>query len=132
MRNLTGVTILLAALATGACAGSASAPVKIETAKIQIDALGAAVDSFQIDNGRYPSTDESLKALVEKPATLESWDGPYIKKKESLLDPWGEPYKYRCCPGQHGDYDIWSEGADKAPGGEGENADVLSWDAEQR
>jgi general secretion pathway protein G len=96
---------------------------KIETAKIQIDALGAAVDSFQIDNGRYPSTEESLKVLIEKPAALESWDGPYIKKKESLLDPWGEPYQYRV-PGTAREYDIYSLGSDKKEGGEGDAADV--------
>jgi general secretion pathway protein G len=96
---------------------------KIETAKIQIDALGAAVDSFQIDNGRYPTTEESLKVLVEKPAALESWDGPYIKKKESLLDPWGEPYQYRV-PGTAREYDIFSLGSNKKEGGEGDAADV--------
>src|SRR3954468_19195375 len=60
---------------------------KIETAKIQVDALGAAVDSFHVDNSRFPSGEEGLKALVERPAGLATWDGPYIKKKESLIDP---------------------------------------------
>ena len=96
---------------------------KIETAKIQVDALGAAVDSFNVDNGRYPSTEESLKILVEKPGDLESWDGPYIKKKESLLDPWGEPYVYKH-PGTGRDYDIYTLGSDKKEGGEGDAADV--------
>jgi general secretion pathway protein G len=96
---------------------------KVETAKIQIDALGAALDSFNIDNGRYPSSDESLKALVEKPTGLETWDGPYIKKKESLLDPWGEAYHYRH-PGTGREYDIYTLGSDKKEGGEGDAADV--------
>jgi general secretion pathway protein G len=96
---------------------------KIETAKIQIDALGAAVDSFNIDNGRYPTTEESLKALVEKPGDLKSWDGPYIKKKESLVDPWGQPYIYKH-PGSAKEYDIYTLGSDKKEGGEGDAADV--------
>ena len=96
---------------------------KLETAKIQVDALGAAVDSFNIDTGRYPTTEESLKALVEKPAGLPSWDGPYIKKKESLIDPWGEPYKYRV-PGKTADYDVYSLGSDKKEGGQGDAIDV--------
>jgi general secretion pathway protein G len=96
---------------------------KVETAKIQVDALGAAVDSFNIDNGRLPSNDEGLKALVEKPADLDKWDGPYLKKKESLIDPWGEPYHYHV-PGTGKDFDIYSLGSDKKEGGEGEAGDV--------
>lgn len=96
---------------------------KVETAKIQIDALGAAVDSFHIDNGRLPTTEETLKVLVERPAGLSTWDGPYIKKKESLIDPWGESYKYRL-PGKAAEYDVYSFGSDKKEGGEGEARDV--------
>jgi len=96
---------------------------KVETAKIQVDALGAAVDSFNIDNGRYPTNDEALKALIEKPSDLSHWDGPYIKKKESLIDPWGEPYKYRI-PGKSRDYDVYSFGSDKKEGGEGDASDL--------
>ena len=96
---------------------------KVETAKIQVEALGAAVDSFNIDTGRFPTTEESLKALVEKPAGLDSWDGPYIKKKDSLIDPWGEPYHYQH-PGSGREYDIYSLGSDKKEGGEGDAGDV--------
>jgi general secretion pathway protein G len=96
---------------------------KLETAKIQVDALSAAVDSFNIDNGRFPTNDEALKALVEKPAGLPTWDGPYIKKKESLIDPWGEPYKYKF-PGSSREYDVYSLGSDKKEGGEGDASDV--------
>jgi general secretion pathway protein G len=96
---------------------------KIETARIQVDALSAAVDSFNIDTGRFPTNEEALKALVERPAGLATWDGPYIKKKESLIDPWGEPYQYRI-PGKLGEYDVYSLGADKKDGGEGEAGDV--------
>jgi general secretion pathway protein G len=96
---------------------------KIQTAKIQVDALGAAVDSFHVDNGRLPTNEEALKALVERPAGLPAWDGPYIKKKESLIDPWGEPYRYRV-PGTNGEYDVYSWGADKKEGGDGDAGDI--------
>jgi general secretion pathway protein G len=96
---------------------------KHDTAKIQVDALSAAVDSFSIDNGRFPTSEEALKALIEKPADLPSWDGPYIKKKESLIDPWGEPYKYRV-PGKTHEYDVYSFGSDKKEGGDGDAGDV--------
>jgi general secretion pathway protein G len=96
---------------------------KIETAKIQVDALSAAVDSFNLDTGRFPSNEEALKALVERPTGLEAWDGPYIKKRESLIDPWGEPYKYQL-PGKSGEYDIFSLGSDRKEGGENDAADI--------
>jgi len=96
---------------------------KMETAKIQVDALSAAVDSFNIDTGRFPTNEEALSALVERPSGLTTWDGPYIKKKESLIDPWGEPYKYRM-PGNGGEYDVYSLGSDGKEGGEGDAGDV--------
>jgi general secretion pathway protein G len=96
---------------------------KVETAKIQVDALGAAVDSFHIDNGRFPTNEEALKVLIERPAGLPTWDGPYIKKKDSLTDPWGEPYKYRV-PGKTGEYDVYSWGSDRKEGGEGDAGDI--------
>jgi general secretion pathway protein G len=96
---------------------------KRETAKIQVDALGAAMDSFNVDTGRFPSNEEGMKALIERPAGLVSWDGPYIKKKESLIDPWGEPYKYRF-PGKAKEYDVYSWGSDRKEGGEGDAGDL--------
>ena len=73
---------------------------KIKTAKAQIELLGAALDSFRLDNGRYPTTDEGLNALREKPQGLEDWDGPYLPKPVPL-DSWNKPYIYKC-PGEHG------------------------------
>jgi general secretion pathway protein G len=99
---------------------------KTETAKIQVDALGAAVDSFNLDNGRFPTNDEGLKALMEAPAGLTSWDGPYLKKKDSLVDPWGKPYLYRL-PGQNGDFDVYTLGSDQRDGGTGDGRDVGNW-----
>lgn len=99
---------------------------KSDAASIQIDNLGTALDLYRLDNGRYPSGDEGLQALVEKPGDAERWNGPYVKKRESLLDPWGEPYRYRF-PGEHGAYDLYSLGADKTEGGDGEDRDLTSW-----
>ena len=81
--------------------------------------------------GGYYYPGQGLEALQANPGSATNWNGPYLKKAVPK-DPWGNAYKYRCCPGQHGEYDLWSEGADGAPGGEGENADVTSWDAPQK
>ncbi|MBI2206841.1 MAG: type II secretion system major pseudopilin GspG [Candidatus Rokubacteria bacterium] len=102
---------------------------KTATARAQVELFGAALDQYRLDVGAYPATSDGLDALVRNP-NKPKWNGPYLKKSVPK-DPWGNPYKYRCCPGQHGDYDLWSDGGDGAPGGDGENADVTSWDAEQ-
>jgi len=99
---------------------------KITSAQAQIELLGAALDQFRLDIGRYPLTAEGLEALVKNPGVTTGWDGPYLKKSEIPRDPWGQPYQYKA-PGDHGDYDLWSYGADGGQGGEGENADVVSW-----
>ena len=91
----------------------------------QIELFGAALDSFRLDVGRYPTTSEGLEALRTRPAGLEKWDGPYLKK-EIPLDPWDHRYLYTV-PGAHGDYDLISYGADGMPGGKGENQDIVSW-----
>jgi general secretion pathway protein G len=100
---------------------------KIATTRAQIELFGAALDQYRLDMGGYPAGNEGLDALNRNPGSDAKWNGPYLKKGVPK-DPWGNPYKYRCCPGQHGEYDLWSEGADGAPGGEGENADVVSWE----
>ena len=99
---------------------------KTKTAKTQIELLGAALDDFRLDNGRYPTTEEGLKALREKPGDLKTWDGPYLPKPVPL-DPWGNPYHYQS-PGEHGDYDLFSYGKDGVEGGEKDNKDVVSWE----
>lgn len=99
---------------------------KSETAKIQIHALSAALDSYQLDTGKYPTTDVGLKALIERSSDATNWDGPYITKRDSLTDPWGKPYLYRY-PGQHGEYDVYTLGSDQKEGGEGDAQDVGNW-----
>lgn len=98
---------------------------KQKAAKAQIELFGTALDAFRLDVGRYPSTEEGLKALREKPSGMETWKGPYLPK-EIPLDSWGKPYAYKS-PGEHGEYDILSYGLDGVEGGEGENQDVVSW-----
>jgi general secretion pathway protein G len=100
---------------------------KSSTAKLQIEDLGAALDLFYLDNGRYPSSNEGLQALVQAPADTSGWNGPYLKKNNIPQDPWNNDYHYRS-PGENGAFDLYSYGADNAPGGEKDNADVVSWE----
>ncbi len=98
---------------------------KQHAAKAQIELFGEALDQFRLDTGRYPTTSEGLDALIHNPG-IEGWDGPYLRKNVVPKDPWGRPYQYQS-PGTHGDYDLFSYGADGSPGGEGENKDITSW-----
>ncbi len=100
-------------------------PSEKKAAKIQIGMLENALDTYRLNVGKYPTVQQGLKALVEKPANARRWNGPYIKKRIPK-DPWGNAYIY-IYPGEHGDYDIVSYGADEQPGGEDENEDVVSW-----
>ncbi len=97
-----------------------------KTARLQIESFSNALDLFYIDAGRYPTSAEGLAALVQRPPGVDSWNGPYVKGGSVPPDPWGNAYVYRS-PGQHGNYDIVSLGADGRDGGEGSNADVTSW-----
>ena len=98
---------------------------KQKSAQAQIELFGSALDAFRLDTGRYPTTEEGLKVLREKPSGVEKWAGPYLPK-EIPSDPWGKPYLYKS-PGEHGEYDLASLGLDGVEGGEGENQDVVSW-----
>jgi general secretion pathway protein G len=95
------------------------------TAKAQISEFESVLDIYRLDLGRYPTNDEGLKALNTRPGNAEKWDGPYLRK-DLPPDPWGHEYVYRF-PGQHGEYDLYSMGADGQEGGEGEAADVGNW-----
>jgi general secretion pathway protein G len=98
---------------------------KQKAAQSQIALFETAIDTYRLDMGNFPSPDQGLMALRVKPEGDANWDGPYLPK-EIPLDPWGRPYEYRY-PGEHGDYDILSYGADGQPGGEEEDADVVNW-----
>ena len=115
---------LLAALVGPKLFGKVSV-AKLKATKAQIELFGTALDALRLDVGRYPTTEEGLKALREKPSDMNAWKGPYLPK-EIPGDPWGRPYIYKA-PGDHGEYDLISLGLDGAEGGEGENQDIVSW-----
>ena len=98
---------------------------EIKAARAQIDALEKALDQYRLDTGHYPGMEQSLAALVTRPANEPKWDGPYLKKNVPP-DPWGNAYVYRI-PGEHGEFDLLSYGKDGQPGGTGEAADITNW-----
>lgn len=95
---------------------------EIALAKSQMEAFEKALDTFRLDVGRYPTSEEGLEALMVKPANAPKWDGPYLKKSIPP-DPWGKAYLYRS-PGKASDFEILSLGKDGQPGGIDENADI--------
>jgi general secretion pathway protein G len=105
---------------------------KVKTTGIQLKNLESALKLYKLDNGSYPSTEQGLGALVTKPAVgvipKNYKDGGYLESKTVPKDAWGNDYLY-VSPGEHGDYDLFSYGADGAKGGEGKNSDITSWDA---
>ena len=86
-----------------------------ETAKIQINAIASAVELYALDNGGYPAAADGTGALMQPPPGAVRWAGPYLKKAEGLVDPWGRPYQYRN-PGRNGSFEIFTLGRDNAPG----------------
>lgn len=102
---------------------------KVKAAKAQIEMISTALDAYRLDMGAYPTTEQGLGILWDKPATdaagVANWRGPYLRKAIPA-DPWGNPYQYRA-PGQKGEFDLLSFGRDGREGGEGEDADVVSW-----
>jgi len=98
---------------------------EVKTTRVQLDALGKALDQYRLDTGHYPTTEQSLSALVTAPANEPRWDGPYLKKNVPP-DPWGNAYAYKQ-PGDHSEYDLLSYGNDGQPGGSGQAADIVNW-----
>jgi len=103
-------------------------------ARMQVEQLEQALKLYYLDNGEYPTTEQGLNSLVEKPATEpvpKRWkEGGYLEKKKIPADPWDNPFVY-ISPGVHDkDFDLVSYGADKEEGGEGKYADVESWNLE--
>jgi general secretion pathway protein G len=119
---------LLAALVVPKLIGRTEEAKKTQS-RVQIRSIEQALELFKLDNGFFPTTDQGLEALVRMP---DSGRSPKNYRKGGYLDripkdPWGSAYVY-VSPGSHGDYDISSYGADGAPGGEGEDADINSWE----
>jgi len=99
---------------------------KVKAARIQIQSFSSALDLFNLDTGRYPTTAEGLQVLMRSPGNIAAWNGPYLKGESVPLDPWGKAYDYRS-PGEHGVYEIKSYGSDGQEGGSGTAADITSW-----
>ncbi len=99
---------------------------RTKTARVQISNLSTALEYYQLDTGRYPSTSTGLSALITPPPNTENWDGPYLKTRRVPDDPWGNPYIYQ--PGANGTFIVKTLGADNREGGDGEDADISSAD----
>jgi general secretion pathway protein G len=95
---------------------------EVQVAKAQIESIEKALDQYRLDTRNYPSAEQGLDALVNKPSNANGWAGPYLKKAVPN-DPWGRAYVYRT-PGSKGDFDLYSLGKDGKPGGTGEDADI--------
>lgn len=91
------------------------ADAKVKTAQIQIENIASSLDLFYLDTGHYPTTEEGLSALMQRPSEAAAWNGPYLKANSVPKDPWGHAYVYRA-PGQNGPYDIGSLGPDAREG----------------
>ena len=125
------VVVILGILAAMVAPKILSRPdqAKVTVARSDIETISQALELFRLDNGFYPSTDQGLEALVKKPTVApepRNWN-PEAYLKRMPVDPWGNPYLY-LQPGNHGKYDLYSQGADGREGGEELNADVTNWD----
>ncbi|MBN1587286.1 MAG: type II secretion system major pseudopilin GspG [Candidatus Omnitrophica bacterium] len=104
-----------------------SEEAKVAACRADIESnLSMALDLFDLDMGRYPTSEEGLEALIQAPVQAENWKGPYLKKKRLPKDPWGNSFVYKC-PGEknRGDYDLYSLGKDGVEGG---GDDVTNWE----
>lgn len=121
---------LLAALIGPRVLGQ-SETAKIKATQVQISQLTQALELYHLDNGFFPTTDQGLNALLEKPSSQPEPKnyarGGYLQKKKLPADGWGNEFIY-ICPGEHGDFDIISYGSDGKQGGEGAAADINNWD----
>ena len=116
------ILALIAGLVLPGIIGKAES-AKVKAASSQISRISMSVESFYLDTGAAPG---SLNELVNEPSGVTGWSGPYIKNS-ILKDPWGREYQFRS-PGEHADFDVWSFGADGQQGGEGNDADITSWE----
>lgn len=99
---------------------------RTETARAQISAISTALELYALDNGGFPQQQAGLRALVDNVSASNRWRGPYLKRAEGIIDPWGHPFRYTV-PGRNGQPDVFTLGRDNAPNGSGEDQDVVSW-----
>ncbi|NLY74819.1 MAG: type II secretion system major pseudopilin GspG [Firmicutes bacterium] len=131
--EVLGVLTLLAALLTLVAPNVIREVQKgqVKAAQAQIQSLKSVLNSYYLDNSCYPTTEQGLKALIEKPTVPpipDNWNGPYLDDKKVPKDPWGQELRY-ICPGVRNPegYDLFSYGSDKKEGGEGNDADIGNW-----
>lgn len=132
-RGFTLIELLVVLVILGLLAAFAAPQVlnylgraKTDAARAQVQNIASILDLYRLDVGSYPSQQDGLEALLEQPADAARWNGPYVKRRDALTDPWGRMYVYRF-PGEHGAYDLYSLGADNGEGGDGEDQDITSW-----
>jgi general secretion pathway protein G len=101
---------------------------KTKTAKLQIESFSTSLDLYYLDTGRYPTTSEGLNALVQRPADVAVWNGPYLKDGRVPSDPWGHAYQYKSPVDHTPPYEILSLGPDGREGGTGDAAEISSID----
>lgn len=131
MRGFTLLELLVVILIIGLLTGIVGprffgqiSKSEVTTARAQLDAIDKALQAYRMDTGRYPNATQGLKALTEAPLDEPRWRGPYLQGAVPA-DPWGSPYQYRS-PGTQGrDYEVVSLGRDRAPGGSGDDADIV-------
>jgi general secretion pathway protein G len=99
---------------------------KTQAAAVQSKNIVAALNLYKLDVGTYPRKEEGLQALMKAPASAPFWNGPYLPDQGALIDPWRNPYQIKV-PGDHGEVDVFSLGADNAPGGSGDAKDIGNW-----
>ena len=102
--------------------------VQARTAKAKLTSMSGPLDLYKLDTGRYPSTQEGLRALLTSPGNVSNWNGPYVKNADELKDPWKNDLIYKAPGDANRPYDLTSLGADGKEGGEGANRDINSWD----
>ena len=98
---------------------------RTETARAQISAISTALELYALDNGGFPPQQLGLSGLVNQPSGAPGWKGPYLKRVEGIVDPWGRPYQYRM-PGRNNQPEVFTLGRDNAPGGAGEDQDITN------
>lgn len=99
---------------------------RTETARAQISAISTALELYALDTGGFPPQQAGLAALMQNSANNGRWRGPYLKRADGLIDPWGRPYLYKY-PGRNGQAEVFTLGRDSAPGGGDEDQDLANW-----
>jgi len=131
VRGFTLVEMMVVIVILGLLAGMVAPKVMSyfadahkKTAGLELEIIATSLDEFKRDTGRYPTTEEGLESLLQEPLEIRSWNGPYLKERQQLIDPWDNPYHYYY-PGSGRTYQLGSLGADNFEGGSGKDADLI-------